>query len=242
MISLRSLQSQVPRGQKSPVETWLLLGKSIFLTEHKSEAPTRHGNENALSHPIRAEVLTLSGRESKENQFECQRLPSCFTLCGSQTCLQTLGSWGKSSPVCHGACPHNWWWFPHSFSGAERPHSVLPLSLYPGWRPSLYHLWGSISPCLSCCWLGSRSHGLSSELLLQLSPSSSSVLPQSSAHQLLTVDTDPSRAQIQPCYLPLLWPSHVFPVPTRFFLCFFLWLYGVSSEARGIFIAVCGFL
>lgn len=171
------------------------------MTEHKSEAPTGHGNENALSHPVRAEVLTWSGR------------PSCLTLCGSQTCLQTLGSWGSPvlgvlglSPQLEVASPFG---ALEGCTQAEAPHS--PISEAP-------------IRCLCCYWPGSCSHDLSSELLLQSCLTSSSVLPRSSAHSLLPVATDPSRHKSNHAPLPCSSPpvSSLCP-PGSFFLSLALW-------------------
>ena len=188
------------------------------MTEHKSEAQTRHGNENALSHPIRAEVLTWSGQESRENQSESQGRPSCFTLCGSQTCLQTLGSWGRPVLGVLGLSPHLVvastfgalvQSCPEDCTQAEALHS--PISEAP-------------IRCLCCYWLGSCSHDLSSELLLQSSLTSSSILPRSSAHSLLPVATDPSRHKSSHATFPCSSPpvSSLCPAGS-FYLSLALW-------------------
>lgn len=98
--------------------------------------------------------------ENKENHSLNTRDFLCFSLCGSQTCLQTLGSWGRSSPVCHGACPLTTGSGFHAHSLGLSACSVLPLRLYTSSLKTLIlpslRLQLSLS---SCCWLGSCSQG-----------------------------------------------------------------------------------
>lgn len=143
------------QGTEIMMETWLLLGNRSSW-QNINQTPTRHGNENTLSHPIRAEVLTLSGQENKENQFKYQRLPSCFSLCGSQTCLQTLGSWGGPVLCVMGLSTAGSGFHIHSLRLApsfDHPKTVPSLKtlILPSLRLQL-------SLSLSCCWLGSCSH------------------------------------------------------------------------------------
>ena len=144
------------------------------------------------------------------------------------------GQLGEASPGCPGPVPT-----PGGGFHVRRPRAVLPWRLYPGWSPSLSHLWGSDSlSLLLLAWFmfpWSLVWAAAAIVSYQLfhSPSVVCTLTSPCSHR-------PFEAQIQPCYFPLLQSSRVFPVPSRFFLSIFGF---VGSHLRPVGSSLqCGFL